>query len=250
MREDWYPGIQEFCSYWSHAPMLQQTFETLERSFEGENDACIDAAKSIIECACQVLIQELDDPSNPIREWPDTPLRSNPSCNNYISAALKLLRLSSSRQDPINKLISQHFNLTDELSRLRDASGPVSHGKEGFVDRLSAHHRRSALLAADAIVTFLHRAFLEREPDPVRSIQPYERFAASSEQIDKHCAVVRIEEDEGGVALIVAIGPDERVSLNAKPSELLFAFDREAYKSARNLTAELPDPVSEEDEAA
>ena len=40
MSADWYPGIKAFCAHWRQAPMLQQTFETLEREFADENDAC------------------------------------------------------------------------------------------------------------------------------------------------------------------------------------------------------------------
>jgi hypothetical protein len=76
MSADWYPGIRAFCTHWKHAPMLQQTFETLEREFAYENDACIDAAKGFVECACRLLIQELDDPLNPIEKWPDSPIRN------------------------------------------------------------------------------------------------------------------------------------------------------------------------------
>ena len=62
MSADWYPGIKAFSTHWRHAPMLQQTFATLEREFADENDACIDAAKGFVECACRLLIEELDDP--------------------------------------------------------------------------------------------------------------------------------------------------------------------------------------------
>lgn len=73
MSADWYPGIKAFCSHWRHAPMLQQTFETLEREFADENDACIDAAKGLVECACRVLIEELDNPLSP--QKPETAVR-------------------------------------------------------------------------------------------------------------------------------------------------------------------------------
>ena len=39
MNADWYPGIQAFCSHWRHAPMLQQTLDTLEREFADDSDA-------------------------------------------------------------------------------------------------------------------------------------------------------------------------------------------------------------------
>lgn len=44
MSAEWYPGIKVFCAHWRHAPMLQQTFETLEQTFAEGNDACIDAS--------------------------------------------------------------------------------------------------------------------------------------------------------------------------------------------------------------
>ncbi len=45
MSVDWYPGIREACGYWREAPMLQQTFQALERTLDQDNDACIDCAK-------------------------------------------------------------------------------------------------------------------------------------------------------------------------------------------------------------
>jgi hypothetical protein len=45
MTPDWYPAIRECCVHWQDAPMLQQTFDALEKSFSTDNDACIDSAK-------------------------------------------------------------------------------------------------------------------------------------------------------------------------------------------------------------
>ena len=66
MSADWYPGIREFCEHWRHAPMLQQTFTALEREFADDNDACIDAAKAMVECTCRIIIENLDAPASPL----------------------------------------------------------------------------------------------------------------------------------------------------------------------------------------
>ena len=71
MNADWYPGIQAFCSHWRHAPMLQQTLDTLEREFADDSDASIDAAKALVECACRLLVEELDDPAAPLKPAKD-----------------------------------------------------------------------------------------------------------------------------------------------------------------------------------
>ena len=239
MSADWYPGIKAFCAYWRHAPMLQQTFETLEREFADENNSCIDAAKGLVESACQILIREIDNPLNPIRNWPDSPIRdSHPSFKNWVVAAVRLLALSEARDDPFNKVISQHFMLTEALGKFRDIAGTISHGKDGLSNKLSAHHRRAALLAADAIVSFLHQAYLEREPDPVRTFEPYERFEASNAIINEF-ASLRAELDEEGFLRAVVVLPDgEEVPLAIETSRLLFGVDREAYKLVLNACRE------------
>jgi hypothetical protein len=239
MNADWYPGIKAFSAHWRHAPMLQQTFETLEREFAEDNDACIDAAKGYVESACQVLIREIDDPNNPIRNWPDSPIReSHPSFKNWVVAAVRLLALSEGRDDPFNKVISQHFTLTEALGKFRDTAGTVSHGKDGLTSKLSAHHRRAALLAADAIISFLHQAYLEREPDPVRTFEPYERFEASNTIIDEYATIRADLDEEGLLRAIVVLPTGEEVPLAIETSRLLFGVDREAYKLVLNACRE------------
>lgn len=247
MSADWYPGIKAFCAYWGYAPMLQQTLHTMEREFDEENDACIDAAKCMVECASQLLIQTLDDPRNPIQSWPDSPIKGqSPSTQNWVTAAVRLLQLSDDRHDRFNKVISRHYDLAASLAKFRDCAGTVSHGKRGFSDKLSIHHQRAALLAADAIVTFLHEAYLEREPDPIITFEPYDRFRASNELIDRH-ATIRAEADEDGVLQALVLLPTgDEVPLTVTPSQLLFGVDREAYKLALSACKEANGSVQAE----
>lgn len=245
MNSDWYPGITAFSTHWRHAPMLQQTFETLVREFADDNDACIDAAKGFVECACRLLIEELDDPVSPKKPTaPDTAL------GELVGLATRMLDLGTVRHRAFSDLIKQHNKLTDTLRILRNEAGTVSHGKDGFIEKLSVHHRRSALLAADAIVTFLFEAYLEREPDPVRTFEPYERFEASNAVIDEF-ATLRAELDEEGFirAIVVLPGGDE-VPLALETSRLLFGVDREAYKLVLNACREAKAAAPQDAEVA
>ena len=156
MRADWYPGIQACCSHWRHTPMLQQTLDTLEREFADDSDASIDAAKALVECACRLLVEELDDPAAPLQ-----PAKSDIPLAELLGLATRMLDLGEVRDRAFATLIKAHNRLADALRVLRNEAGTVSHGKDGFIRRLSVHHRRAALLAADAIVTFLHA--VERE---------------------------------------------------------------------------------------
>ena len=141
MSLDWYPAIRECCAYWpgrGHA--AHQTFEALEKSFDEDNDACIDSAKCIVEVVvCRVIIDELDDPSAPVK-----PKTAYPDFGEWVSAAVRILKLGDIRDNAFQKMISQHRKLTTTLGNLRTAAGPASHGKDGFIARLSSYHRRAA----------------------------------------------------------------------------------------------------------
>ena len=244
MRADWYPGIQAFCSHWRHAPMLQQTLDTLEREFADDSDASIDAAKALVECACRLLVEELDDPAAPLK-----PAKTEIPLAELLGLATRMLDLGEVRDRAFATLIKEHNRLADALRVLRNEAGTVSHGKDGFIRKLSVHHRRAALLAADAIVTFLHEAYLERDPDPVLTLEPFERFAKSNAIIDEHSAIIAEADEDGILQARVLLPNDEEISLSVDPSRLLFGVDREAYKLALNVCRDAAisrPPVDEE----
>ena len=229
MSADWYPGIQAFCSHWRHAPMLQQTLDTLEREFADDSDASIDAAKALVECACRLLVEELDDPAAPLK-----PAKSDIPLAELLGLATRMLDLGEVRDRAFATLIKEHNRLADALRVLRNEAGTVSHGKDGFIRKLSVHHRRAALLAADAIVTFLHEAYLERDPDPVLTLEPFERFAESNATIDEYAAIIAEADEDGILRARVLLPNNEEITLSVEPSRLLFGVDREAYKLALN----------------
>ena len=90
------------------------------------------------------------------------------------------------------------------------------------------------MLAADAIVTFLHEAYLERDPDPVLTLEPFERFAKSNATIDEYPAIIAEADEDGILRARVLLPNNEAITLTVEPSRLLFGVDREAYKLALN----------------
>jgi Abortive infection C-terminus len=230
MNLDWYPAIRECCSFWPDAENLQQTFQAMEQSFTDNNDACIDCAKSVVEVICRIIIDELDNTAAPIK-----PKESHPSFSKWVSAAIGVLKIADDRrQSAFNGMVSQHHKLTVELGTLRNEAGPVSHGREAFVDRLSIYHRRAAVLSADAIVAFLHGAYLEAEVKIGQTKQPYERFGSLHANIDRSATIELTRDEDGQHLLTVALGQDEFV-VPIDPSQVLFHFDRTAYVEALKL---------------
>lgn len=239
MSLDWCPGIREACAHWYDAPMLQQTFEALERTLEEDNDASIDCAKSIVEVFCRMIVDELDSPTQPVK-----PKGMAPDFGEWVAAAVRVLKLGENQNSRFLKLVSQHHKLTTALGDLRNESGPVSHGRDGFLARLSVHHRRSAVLSADALVTFLHLAYLEAHRDPVRSREPWERFAVLNELIDANVGMEVLKDEDGRSGIRFLLPSGDFVSLAFPVSRLLYQMDRDAYIEALNAARSFSDAAA------
>lgn len=239
MTLDWCPGIREACAHWKEAPMLHQTFEALERAIHDGNDTCIDCAKSIVEVFCRIVLDELDSSSSPVR-----PQSELPSFGEWVSSAIRVLKLGENKNRQFQKLVSQHHKLTTALGDLRNESGPVSHGRDAFLERLSDHHRRAAVLSADAIVTFLHHAYLEAELDLVKTRLPYEseRLRDRHLLIDQSVAIQASIDDDGLLAIEVALPGGDSIPLKVEPSRLLYQIDREAYVEALKASQTFDQP--------
>lgn len=249
MSLDWCPGIREACAHWRDAPMLQQTFEALEQSLAQDNDACIDCAKAVVETVCRVVIESFHTPQAPLR-----PVQETPSLSDWLNAAVRALKLGDIRDDRFRKLVSSHHKLADALNELRNKAGPVSHGKDPYLERLAVHHRRTAVLAADAIVAFLHKAYLDAQLDPISSREPWERFVASNALIDAHVGLAVDAEDGDAPTLRFLLPDGNELPINIEVSRLLYLLDRDAYvealNAARGAAAFAVAPIDQQGESA
>jgi len=226
MSLDWCQGIREACTYWSEAKMFHQTFEALEQSLEQDNDACIDGAKAVVEELCRIIVECFHSAQNPI-----LPAKDSPSLTDWMGAANRALKLGDVRDNQFRKLVISHNKMAEALNDMRNASGPVSHGKAPFLERLSIHHRRSVVLSADAIVSFLHKAYLDSQLNPASSKEPWERFAMENELIDKFVRLSIDDEDEPQTLKVLLPNGDE-FPLEIPVSQLLYEMDRGVYIEA------------------
>lgn len=243
MSLDWCQGIREACAYWPEAKMFHQTFEALEQSLEQDNDACIDGAKAVVEELCRIIVECFHSAQNPI-----LPAKENPSLTDWMGAAIRALKLGDIRDNQFQKLVSSHNKMAVALNEMRNESGPVSHGKAPFLERLSVHHRRTAVLSADAIVSFLHKAYLDSQLNPASSKEPWERFTQENGLIDKFVRLSIDDQEEPQILKILLPNGDE-FPLEIPVSQLLYAMDRgvyvEALMAAQSAQASGAEPESD-----
>lgn len=229
MTLDWCPGIREACSHWRDAPMLQHTFVALEASLRDGSDVVIDASKGLVECVCQLIIDELDNPKSPLK-----PQKSDVPITEWFSVAIRVLRLGDVRHRKFADFIKHHNGLAESLRILRNDAGPASHGKDGFIQALTSHHRRAAVLAADSIVAFLHHAYLDAQLNPTISREPWDRFEKENALIDAQVGLAVETDDEGVPSLRFLLPGGDVLPLTIEVSRLLYQLDREAYVEALN----------------
>lgn len=226
--------------------MLQRTFEALQASIESESDATIDAAKGLVECVCRIVIDQLDDLTSPLKP------RDEAAVTEWVSAATRVLRRGDVRDRKFADLIKHNNGLAESLRVLRNDAGPLSHGKDGFIQALTVYHRRAAVLAADAIVTFLHKAYLDTQLNPISSREPWERFAADNALIDAHVSL-EVDAENGDSPTLRFLLPDgDELPINIEVSRLLYQLDRDAYvvalNAARGAPALVDEPTEEQGE--
>jgi len=242
----WYPGIQRTCANWPNAPMLQQTFQAFEQAFIDNNDTIIDCAKSLVEVVCQTIIDEFHSSNAPF-----LPTSALPSLSEWLSAAIKALKLGDVRDQQFQKLVSSHHKLVNALNDLRNSGGPVSHGKDAYLERLSQHHRKMAVLAADTIIIFLFEAYQDIHLLLSFSREGYERLEHWNRQIDKYTLVNLTGDEESSEVLTLEfrLPNGEQIPLLVEPSKLLYYLDREAYISAKNAatSVQISDEIMLED---
>ncbi|MGE4159663.1 MAG: abortive infection family protein [Planctomycetota bacterium] len=209
---------------WPNAPTLAMGYESLRACHANNSHGMVEHIKSFIESVCLTIMGEYGE------QMPS----GTPSTTDLLVTALKPLGLQNTRgANKLDKVLSGFNKLADALSEMRDQNGPVAHGKDGFLDALTADHTRAFLCTGDAILGVLLNSLEGKQPDLNVTREPYERFKHLNKRIDRVVSVsARIDEDGGSPIVVfeVTIGlKGEVIELRIEPSKMLYGVDRSAY---------------------
>ena len=243
------PNYRRAQQRWPDAPTLSKCHEALNACFSGNAHGMVEHIKSFIESVCLTIMGELREPMP----------SSTPSTTDLLVAALSPLGLRNTRgASKLDKVLSGFNKLADALTDMRNDNGPVAHGRDGFLDAVTADHARAFLHAGDVIIGVLLNAFEGKQPDLTVTREPYENFPHLNDRIDRAVSVeVRIDEDGDRpmVVFSVATGPQgEAIEIRVEPSRLLYGIDRLAYievlRTADLVAAEAEETEDDESEQA
>ncbi len=236
------PNYRRAVDRWPSAPTLLRCHDALDACFGNHNHGLVEHIKSFIECVCVTILGEYGKPIP----------SATPTTTEMLVAALATLGLQNTRgANKLDKVLSAFNKLADALSDMRNETGPVAHGRDGFLDPVTADHARAFLHLGDAVLGVILNALEGKEPDLNFTREPYERFQHLHERIDRTVGVTARIDDTGDhlmVVVAVATGPqDEAIEIRIEPSRLLYGVDRLAYIEVLKSAEE---PVLEEEEVA
>jgi hypothetical protein len=243
------PNYRRARQRWPDAPTLAKYHEALNACFDGSTHGMVEHVKSYIESVCLTILGEFREPMP----------SSAPSTTELLIAALRSLGLQNTKgASKLDKVLSGFNRLTDALSEMRNEHGAVAHGKDAFLDTVSADHARAFLYAGDAILGVVLNAFEGKQPNLTVTREPYENFPRLNERIDRAVSVgARIDEDDERPVVVFSVATGSRreaIELRVEPSRLLYGIDRAAYievlKTAEFAVVEGEEPEGEEEEAA
>jgi hypothetical protein len=243
------PNYRRAQQRWPDAPTLAKCHEALNSCFVGDAHGMVELVKSFIESVCLTIMGELREPMP----------SATPSTTDLLVAALSPLGLRNTRgASKLDKVLSGFNRLSDALTEMRNDDGPVAHGKDAFLDAVTADHARAFVHAGDAILSVLLNALEGKQPDLTVTREPYESFPHLNDRIDRAVSVeARIDEDgeRPMVVFSVATGPQgEAIEIRVEPSRLLYGIDRLAYievlRTADLVAAEAQEAEEADEEQA
>ena len=236
------PNYLRAVQRWPGASTLANGYEALATCVSDGAHGLVEHVQSFVESVCLTIMVEYSEPKP----------SNKPSTTDLLVAAFRALGLENTKGvDKLDKVLSGFNKLSDALSAMRNVNGPVAHGKDGFLDPVSADHARAFLHVGDAILGVLLNALEGKEPNLKVTREPYETFQNHNECIDRAVNVnVQIDNEDEGPTIVfsVAMGSHEEViDLRVEPSRLLYGVDRQAYIEVLNMVAAVP--TGAEDEA-
>jgi|GEM_PF-711510 len=219
------PNFRRARDLWPTAQTLSDHYDAMITCYTANQHGLVEYIKSFVESVCVTILVERGQPLP--SAVPDTTV--------LLVAALASLDLKNTRgANKLDKALSGFNKLADALSEMRNETGPIAHGKDGFLDRLIEDHLRAFVIIGDSILGVLLAGLEGTEPDLVFTREDYDHFIHLHERIDSSVAVeAEVDLDDEKPMVVVRLttsGKEEEIELRLEPSRLLYGVDREVYK--------------------
>ena len=239
--DEFLPNFLKAKERWPDARLLSRHYDAVRESYEGSGLGTVGTAKSFVETVCRTILAEFGK----------TEPSSDSATQYLLTQAHKALGLQNSKGvSRLDEVLNARNIMADALRHMRNNFDPGAHGKDGFIDFLTASESRIYLLTADSLLGMILGAYDGREPDLLYTREPYERFAHLHDRLDHNVSVSASVDSEGDVETVVVKlrtpALEDEIEIRLEPSRLLYENDRQVYLEL--LTSSIQ-PIAEAIEA-
>lgn len=202
-------GAREILAAWPDSGHLRELIETIEAALADKSDKALDGAKCLIESVCKTIMTERGEAFG----------RNDDVCK-LVKNTLGELGISETEcGDHIRDLCSGLLRAAEGVRNLRNAGGPLGHGKDVNHLALGDWHRIMTVQTAETIVVMFFEVFSGHPPD-----LRHTRKAFPDDEKDELLDLAMDISVDGDTNEVI-FGETYRF----RPSEILYTLDREAY---------------------
>lgn len=199
---------------WDGSAHLAEIIDTIEAGLRDESDKAIDGAKCLVEAVCKTIL---------IERGVELGGRESPS--SLMKKAFTALKIGDEDGGGhLRDMLSGLTTATNGLERIRDAFGPLAHGRDAKHGKLGDWHRLMAVRTAETIVVLLFEAHGATAIALRYSRMPFQEDDPENAILDQE-AVVAYDDENREVVI--------NEFLRFRPSQILYTLDREAYVEER-----------------
>lgn len=218
-------GARQILEVWDSSH-LKEIIDTIERGLREESDIAVDGAKCLIEAVCKTIIAERGEEIGS-RESPGTLIRKT----------TQALDLDDDKGgECLQQMVRGMTGAAGGLESMRDAFGPLAHGRDAYHIKLGDWHRLMAVRTAETISVLLFEAHCARTTNLRYTRAPFNEKDTENSKIDR-TADIQIDTDTYEIVINEAY--------RYRPSQILYELDREGYMNERAQAASLPEEETE-----
>jgi hypothetical protein len=207
---------------------LREIIDAIEKGLREESDTGIDGAKCLVESICKTILTERG------QEFGKTD-----SIGTLIRKTTQALDISvQDGGDNLQQMVRSMTGAADGLEALRNAFGPLGHGRDAKHQKLGDWHRLMAARTAETICALLYDAHCGSETNLLHTRDPYDEDDPENYKIDR-TADIQIDTETFEIVINEAY--------RYRPSQILYDLDRDGYVNERAKATGAPNERIEGD---
>ena len=212
--------------YLKENSVFKHQVDFLNRCLEDSAPSSIEAAKALLDSICKTILDERGH----------VPESTNPTTMELVKASLIVVGIRQEEQgEQVQRIIKSLTNICEACSTLRNDTCTIAHGRSDNTDLTFHYFDDFVVETMNQVGLVLLRAHHGIEIDWKHTKRPFEHSLPINTVMDKS---INIEQDSETASVV--LNHDLIGYIEARPSEILYHIDREAWLTMK-------DGISEED---